>query len=1018
MGARAAKDILLPALWWGAVAGFAELVNWRLHDLLLPIPLLLGPETLWLAPLVAMGMVATIGVLWAAVGVFVNAPRAIKHLTVFSSAAFTAGSAVLMYRQIHVAAAVIFAVGIGVAAARVACLEWWQRLVHKTAVPLVVASLVWSAGVWGILRLGEQLKLQHLPPPPQAAPHVIVIVWDTVRAPSLSTYGYSRPTSPRLSELAREGILFEMAVAPSSWTLPSHGALFSGLWADQLTTIWGGPLDRQVRTVAEVFRQHGYVTAGFVANQLFCSRVHGFDRGFVHYEDFTDPATEWLVSVAIGRRLVTSPRGQALLPAGLYWGRKTADRLINDFLRWLDTRPARPFFAFLNFFDAHQPYHAPSPFDDMFGSKELRRGIRYDHELRYATVVDPDRLGLWQRQGEQDLYDGAIAYLDACLGKLIDGLAVRGLLESTVLVVTSDHGEHFGEHGLRDHGNSLYRALLHVPLMVRLPGGAHAGRRVNTPVSLCDVPATLLDLAGLPAELPGRSLRQLWEKCVDDKSQSAVADQPVFACLRPLLPPLCGDFFLDAVVCGQWWYIRDHRGKEELYNWRTDPAEEYNLAGRPEAAEVLHRLREALARRTPRSPHTHLEGPTGMAYAPPGGDDSSVVKSGVGSLAALTNAIPFVAGIVALVLIVALAQLVHLVWVLKWARRQTIGGKYFGLDPHSRRRFRKQLQIHRRFLTPALWLLSRLGPIEFERVTFRYRGVPGPNGSCSPETFRRAENYRPDSADVFVVTQLRCGTTWMQQLVYQVLVRGAEEIAAAGKTMGAVSAWLESYWTIPPEEAPLIGNGPAYRIIKTHLPVELCPFHPQARYVYVVRNPVDCFASCLEFLRINTGPFGPRTEEAVKWFCDPRLMWWTPWPNHVTGWWKQAQSEPNVYFVSYERMCKNLPTVVAELAAFLGVQPLTPEEVAKIVEHSSFAYMRRHHEAFEMYPPHLLRPSEPLLRRGRPGRSDELSDRLKARVIEFCRQELRKHGLSLSQFYPELEAAQPIASSTATQCPS
>ncbi len=993
-----ASEVILCSLWWGSLAGFLELANWKLHNVLVHFPLLLGPKTLWLAPVVTIAAFATVGTMWGVLA-FLGRGTYIRDLAFFSFAFLLTANFIATYRQVHIVAGALFAIGVSLLVTRVVHLyPTWVALVRRSALPCVAASLLWSAGWFVGLKLKEELQIQALPPPPETAPNVILIVWDTVRAQSLSTYGYGQNTSPNLSRLAEEGILFEMAVAPASWTLPSHAAFLSGVWADELKGGWNGKLDSHIRTVAQAFSENGYVTAGFVANQLFCSRVNGLHRGFIHYEDFEDPATEWLVSIGLGRRFVTSPRAQALFGLRNFWGRKNADRLTKDFLRWVDKRGQRPFFAFLNFFDAHQPYFAPPPFDEMFGPASWREGIRYDLELRYGTVVDPENLTPEQQQGERNLYDGALAYLDSQLGTLAKGLAARGLLENTVLVVTSDHGEHFGEHGLRDHGNSLYRALLHVPLVLRLPKAAYGGTRVDAPVSLTDLPATLLDLAGLPPSLPGRSLAWRWQNDPSQNSPPVSPPEPVYASLRPLTPPLKGDFFMDAVIEHCWWYIHDYRGGEELYNWRVDPEEKDNLALKPEFSDRLHFLRQAIKDRAPRS---------AAAAFPKKADLRVGVRSNTSpGLRGLSRVSPVVGEFVVLLGLLGLAQLLHLVAVLSWTRWRTVRGRYFALSKSARLRFRRTLQLHKNLLTPAIAVLRRLGPIRLEKATFHYRGVAGPKGSCSPSTFQAASRYRPQSCDVFVVTQLRCGTTWMQQLVYQILMRGSNDIAASGRALGAVSPWLESYWTIPPAEAPRVGIAPTYRIIKTHLPVELCPFSPEARYIYVARHPVDCFASCLDFLQANVGPFRLSVEDTLRWFCSEHYMWWTPWPRHVAAWFDRAKKERNVLFLTYEEMCRNLPEVITHVAAFLGVEELGANETERILHHASFFYMQAFPEAFEMYPPHLFQDPEFLFRRGRPGRGEYLPPEVKNTILDFCRHVLGRQTADLSLFYPELQAPQ------------
>jgi arylsulfatase A-like enzyme len=366
-----------------------------------------------------------------------------------------------------------------------------------------------------------------------------------------------------------------------------------------LSANWDVPLDDTYPTLAEVLSSRGYVTAGFVGNQHYCSRVHGLARGFLHYEDFNELGTEFVLSCQLGRRLTESSRFRRATGWKDFWGRKTAETVDRDFLRWIDRRPDRPFFAFLNYYDAHQPYRAPAPFDEQYGPSEGREGIPFRALLRHAGPVATDALTPRQCQAEQDAYDGSIAYLDACLGRLLDELEARGILDNTLVIVMSDHGEHFGEHGLRDHGNSLYRSLLQVPLVIRCPGGQPTGLRLPQIVSLRDLPATVMDLVGRGDrfEFPGTSLRRCWDGSQPEGSPGTA----VFASLRP--PTGCDkpEQDLDAVIAGGLHYIACGDGHEELFDFLHDAGEAHDLSKAENMHEAIARLRDLVARRSTES---------------------------------------------------------------------------------------------------------------------------------------------------------------------------------------------------------------------------------------------------------------------------------------------------------------------------------------------------------------------------------------------------------------------------------
>jgi arylsulfatase A-like enzyme len=265
--------------------------------------------------------------------------------------------------------------------------------------------------------------------------------------------------------------------------------------------------------------------------------------------------------------------------------RRTAEDVNGDFLDWLDDRANRPFFAFLNYFDAHSPYETHAPFDTMFSRSSPRYWLMRGWQRSYTEA---------ERQEFIDAYDSAIAYLDHQIGRLLTELDRRGVLDSTLLVIVSDHGESLGENGILIHANSLYMPQLRVPLAIRMPGDVPAGRRVDSPVSLRDLPATVLDLVGLDVDLPGRSLRTLWEPGgagpVDAEGVFSELTYNRFA--HPDDPIQLG--LMRSIVRGGWHYIRNGDGSEELYDFRLDPDETLDLAAGEEGRAALNALRGAL----------------------------------------------------------------------------------------------------------------------------------------------------------------------------------------------------------------------------------------------------------------------------------------------------------------------------------------------------------------------------------------------------------------------------------------
>ena len=347
-------------------------------------------------------------------------------------------------------------------------------------------------------------------------------------------------------------------------------------------------------------------------------------------------------------------------------------------------------------------------------------------------------------------------------------------------------------------------------------------------------------------------------------------------------------------------------------------------------------------------------------------------------------------------------QFIYLSAVLKWEHEKSVGLAYYGLPPAGRARFKRRLKMHALLLSPVLWLSARLAKFTFQRASFQHKGIAAPMGSCSPESFTKADSYQAQAGDVFVVTQMKCGTTWMQHVVYEVLLRGQGNLVESGTAMYAVSPWIEALKSVPIEQAPTIGTERPSRIIKTHLPAELCPWSQEAKYVYVARHPVSCFASCIDFVNTNVGAMAPPLPLFEEWYSSPSLMWWGSWPHHIKGWWDRSRTNRNVLFVHFEEMKRDLPGVIRQVAEFLGMKPLTEAEAVQVAKKSSFKYMQEHQEAFEMHPPHLLATNAELFVRGSADRHKDVPEEVRARISAWSVRELEGSTYPLAQMYPDV----------------
>ncbi len=346
-------------------------------------------------------------------------------------------------------------------------------------------------------------------------------------------------------------------------------------------------------------------------------------------------------------------------------------------------------------------------------------------------------------------------------------------------------------------------------------------------------------------------------------------------------------------------------------------------------------------------------------------------------------------------------QVLHLAIVFAWTDHRTVGLSYYGRPKDARDRFKRSLRLHAMLLSPILHLFSWFSKFTFAKASFTHDGITGPRGTCSPESFAAAGRYEPTPDDVFVVTQMKCGTTWMQHVVYETLMRGAGDLVQTGRTLYAVSPWLEARTSVSVVDAPRIGSERRARIIKTHLPVTHCPFDAHARYVYVVRHPLSCFASCADFIAANAGPFAPPLETIERWYCSDD-MWWTGWPRHVAGWWERSQRDDNVLFLRFEDMKDDLAAVVGQVTQFLGLTPLNDAELRGVLEKCSFGYMQRHKGSFEMHPPHLLATDADLFVSGTGDRFRDVPAALRHRVAVWCAKRLRDEAVPFEGLYPDL----------------
>jgi arylsulfatase A-like enzyme len=607
------RGVVAVAAWFGVVTGLGELgLAFGLKPLFDPAPGLfrMNRFILWTMPTVNLVFFLILGAAGAAT--IVLKPRTRARWLLFPFCLLAVLTLLLSFRKIHDAACLVLACGLGyrLAIRLEPNIESLLGLVRRSLVPLTALGATVAGVSLGGEVLRESSAAKRLPPAPPAAaskpPNVLLIVLDTVRADRMSLYGYERPTTPALARLASRAVKFEQARSTAPWTLPSHCSMMTGRWRHELSAGMNHALDDAYPTLAEFLADRGYDTAGFVSNTTYAGAETGLDRGFARYEDHNVSFSDVLWTTAVGRRFLCpvvapqDPRSDGHPSDHL---RKNAGRIRRDFVSWLDREGGdeRPFFAFLNLFDAHNPYLPPPEFKPPFGAK-----AESPHDLKLFErwfVLDKSTLSPRDVQLVSDAYDDCLAYLDSQVDGLLVDLAVRGRLDDTLVIVTADHGEHFGEHGLYGHASSLYDQELRVPLLMLLPKAAHAGRTVADPVSLRSLPATVADVLGFSDDspFPGASLARCWTapeggSALNSDSVLASVDAPVQTAPNQGRSPVFRGP-MKAVANGRRVYIRNGDGREELFDVDADLAVRHLGDGGSQGQQivVLRRLLELAA---------------------------------------------------------------------------------------------------------------------------------------------------------------------------------------------------------------------------------------------------------------------------------------------------------------------------------------------------------------------------------------------------------------------------------------
>jgi arylsulfatase A-like enzyme len=410
----------------------------------------------------------------------------------------------------------------------------------------------------------------------QARPHVVLIVLDTARADFFSSYGFPDKTTPVFDRLASEGTRYSSAFSTSFWTLPGHASLFTGLYPSEAgATSETNRLPGEVSTIAELLREAGYRTLGSASNP-WLTEERGFHQGFEDFREVwrEDPDRARFAVEEIG---------------------------VEDAVDWIEesARGENPFFLFLNFNSPHMPYTPPPDLLSRFVSPDRSRAqVRRLMEVAGPWKFLAGELSLNEGDFEalREMYAGEIAVTDRYVDAIVEALEKEGILDDTLLIVTSDHGENIGDHGMIDHALSMYDTTVRVPLVIRYPERFEAGAVVDDLVSLVDVVPTILDAS----ELIDESNRERVEHrslCSNRRERRpfvvAENDRPVNA-VRLLSEMFPGfdttsiDRPLRMIRTDRHKLIWPIGGEPEVYDLERDPNEKIDITGvHPELEEVL-----------------------------------------------------------------------------------------------------------------------------------------------------------------------------------------------------------------------------------------------------------------------------------------------------------------------------------------------------------------------------------------------------------------------------------------------
>jgi arylsulfatase A-like enzyme len=395
-------------------------------------------------------------------------------------------------------------------------------------------------------------------------------VIDALRADFLSCYGNKDEITPNLDKLAEEGVLFKNCYTQASWTKPSVASILTSLYPTMHgANLHGDILPDEVTTISEILKKEGYLTYGYVANPNL-KRLFNFDQGFDFYDDYLMRDKLYYATFRNLKKKI--PFLEKIIKKDFnYWERDNIRLANKRIIPWLKHYKEKNFFAFIHYMDPHSDYRPPPPFNKMFP---------YDKDDENSKNIS--------------LYKGEICFVDHYLGRLFNILKLLKIYEKSLIIITSDHGDAFGEHKDYEHGNTIYQEQIKVPLIIKFPYSKFAGKVINSQVRSIDILPTILDFLNIKPtnNLEGRSLLPLLEDPYLNICNEVYIDHNLDD--RIILKGIIKD--------NRWKYIytiksdkRDIKklGFEELYNLKEDPKELNNLVNK--RPNILNYLRNKLA---------------------------------------------------------------------------------------------------------------------------------------------------------------------------------------------------------------------------------------------------------------------------------------------------------------------------------------------------------------------------------------------------------------------------------------